>query len=345
MPSPTEGRTPRPRLARVISGVALFASIAAGGSVILVSQSGAQEETITTDTRVVAELVEVDTGEPVETFLLVGSDSREGADPSSPDYGGIGDAGETTGRRSDTVMILRHNKQTGEAALLSLPRDLWVKVPGLQGKSRLNAAYTVGTDVLVRTIRNEVGVTVNHYIEVDFNGFKSLVDAVGGVEACFYFPTRDRHTGLLVGQEGCWLLDGIQALQYTRSRYFEEFRDGSWVKDARYDLGRIVRQQQFILDAVKRAEEHLTENPFALDALVAAARDALTVDPGVDLFSMAHRFRDLSPANVISYTLPSHAESINGNDVLVIDSTRAKPILDYFNGLAAAPDPAQFVES
>jgi polyisoprenyl-teichoic acid--peptidoglycan teichoic acid transferase len=345
MPSPTGDRTLRLRLARAASGVALFASIAAGGSVILVSQSGAQEETITTDTKVVQELVVVETGEPVETFLLVGSDTRAGADPNSEDYGSIGDENVTTGRRSDTVMILRHNKDTGEAALLSLPRDLWVKVPGLTGKSRLNAAYTLGTDVLVKTIKAEIGVTVNHYIEIDFTGFKTLVDAVEGVEACFFFPTRDKNTGLLVGQKGCWNLDGVQALAYTRSRHFEEFKDGKWREDKRSDLGRIVRQQQFIVDAVKRAEERLTANPFALEELVKAAGDALVVDPGVDLFSLAHRFRDLSPANVITYTLPSDAKTINGNEVLEIDKAKSKPILDYFNNLGPAPDPAQFVAS
>ncbi len=345
MPSPTGDRTLRLRMARAASGVALFASIAVGGSVILVNQSGAQEKTITTDTKVVQELVVVETGEPVETFLLVGSDTRAGADPNSEDYGSIGDENVTTGRRSDTVMILRHNKETGEAALLSLPRDLWVKVPGLKGKSRLNAAYTLGTDVLVKTIKAEIGVTINHYIEVDFTGFKTLVDAVEGVEACFFFPTRDKNTGLLVGQKGCWNLDGVQALAYTRSRHFEEFKDGRWREDKRSDLGRIVRQQQFIVDAVKRAEERLIANPFALEELVKAAGDALVVDPGVDLFSLAHRFRDLSPENVITYTLPSDAKTINGNEVLEIDTAKAKPILDYFNNLGPAPDPAQFVAS
>jgi polyisoprenyl-teichoic acid--peptidoglycan teichoic acid transferase len=332
-------------MARALSGVALFASIAAGGSLVLVSQSGAQEATITTDAKVAEQLVEVDTGEPVETFLLVGSDTRAGADPNSPDYGSIGDANATTGRRSDTVMILRHNKETGEAALLSLPRDLWVKVPGLKGKSRLNAAYTEGTDVLVKVLKTEIGVTVNHYIEVDFTGFKTLVDAVGGVEACFYFPTRDKNTGLLVDQEGCGLLDGIQALQYTRSRHFQEFRQGKWREDPRSDLGRIVRQQQFIVDAVKRAEETLAANPFALDDLVAAAGAALVVDPGVDLFSLAHRFRDLSPANVITFTLPTRNKTVNGLEVLEIDTTKAKKLLDYFNGVGPRPDPDAYVVS
>ncbi len=341
MPSPTEDRTLRLRMARALSGVALFASIAAGGSLILVSQSGAQEATITTDAVVVQELAVVDTGQPVETYLLVGSDTREGADPNSPDYGSIGDENATTGRRSDTVMILRHNKETGEAALLSLPRDLWVKVPGMKGKSRLNAAYTQGTDVLVKTIKNEIGVTVNHYIEVDFTGFKTLVDAVDGVEACFFFPTRDRNTGLLVGKKGCWFLDGVQALAYARSRHFEEFRDGKWREDQRSDLGRIVRQQQFIVDSVKRAEERLKANPYALDDLVKAAGDALVVDPGIDLFSLAHRFRGLSPANVIAFTMPANAKTINGNDVLEIDKEKAKPILDYFNGVGPRPDSTQ----
>ena len=279
-------------------------------------------------------------------LVLVGSDTRAcDGDKTAADYDAICGPGAPNGRRSDTIMILRHDKTTGEAALLSLPRDLWVKIPGHKGNSRLNGAYSDGTDVLVSTIQKEIGVKVNHYIEVDFGGFKSLIDAVHGVEACFFYPTRDKWTGLLVAQKGCWTLDGVQGLAYTRSRHFEEFRDSKWREDPRFDLGRIARQQQFMLDALKRAEDRLKSDPYALDDLVKAAKSALTVDPTVDLFKMAHRFRGLSPTSVISYTLPNHAQTINDNDVLVIDTKKAQPIVDYFNGLIPAPDPAQFVQS
>lgn len=342
MPRATDDRAVRPRLARATSGIALFASIAVGGSLILVNSSSAQSETIQTVAPQVDQvLAPVDTGARVETFLLVGSDSREGADPNAMDFGSMGDTGTTAGHRSDTMMILRHDKETGEAAILSLPRDLWVKVPGLEGRSRLNAAFTIGTDTLISVIQKEIGVKVNHYVEVDFNGFATLVDELGGVEACFWYPTRDKHTGLIIKDKGCWMLSGVEARQYVRSRYFEEFRDGKWRVDDRFDLGRIARQQQFMLDALRRAEEQLASNPFILDNLVAAASSSLTVDKTLDLFKMAHRFRDLSPKNVFPYTLPNHPETVNGNDVLVIDKAEAKPIIDYFNGLAPAPDPAE----
>ncbi len=121
------------------------------------------------------------------------------------------------GSARDTIMILRHNRETGEAGLLSLPRDLWVEIAGTGENHRINSAFGHGTDVLVQTITDNFGIPINHYLEVDFNGFKTLVDAIGGVEACFEYPTRDKNTGLMVTAPGCYNLPGIEGLQYTRS--------------------------------------------------------------------------------------------------------------------------------
>ena len=94
----------------------------------------------------------------IENFLLVGSDSRAGSDPNSPDYGGIGSESDVSGPpRSDTMMVLRRDKTTGEASLLSIPRDLWVDIPG-RGNQRVNAAYNDGPAVLVQTIQGSLGL-------------------------------------------------------------------------------------------------------------------------------------------------------------------------------------------
>ena len=113
---------------------------------------------------------------PFVNYLMVGSDTRETSDPNSPDYGGIGSANEAGGRRSDTVMILHVDNALGTASIMSVPRDLWIDIPGY-GKDRLNSAYSYGADVLVNTIQGSLGIPLNHYIEVDFASFKNIVNA------------------------------------------------------------------------------------------------------------------------------------------------------------------------
>jgi polyisoprenyl-teichoic acid--peptidoglycan teichoic acid transferase len=325
--------------ARWLSGAGLFLAIAVGGSTILVSQSESEAGSVAVDDQVAPALSKADPGAEVETFLLVGSDTRDGADPSDPDFGSIGDGATTDGRRSDTIMLLRHDRDLGVASLLSLPRDLWIDIAGTGDKARINSAYSKGTDVLVDTIEGVLGVPINHYVEVDFQGFKVLVDAVDGVPACFDYATRDKHTGLAVPDAGCYTLDGVQSLQYTRSRHFQEFRDGEWTEDIRSDLGRIARQQQFILAAVTKAQGRMSENPFALEELIKAAQAALVVDPDLDVFQLASRFSDLSSESIVAYQLPVSPKDINGNAVLLLQEDEARPILDFFTGRGPAPEP------
>jgi polyisoprenyl-teichoic acid--peptidoglycan teichoic acid transferase len=285
--------------------------------------------------------IDIDTGEPVETFLLVGSDTRAGADPNSIDFGGIGGFDENEVKHSDTIMVLRHDQATGRASLLSIPRDLYVTIGDTKKKARINTAYSEGPDVLIETIQNNFGIPINHYVEVDFNGFKSLVDVVGGVEACFWFPTRDTHTGLNAPRAGCYNLDGTQALQYSRSRYFEEFRDGEWRTDGRYDLGRIARQQQFMIQAVSKAEEALGTNPFLFEDMVRTASMAIRLDENLELLSLSARFKDLQPENLLTFIVPSTPKRVGDADVLIMNKDQATPIFDFFAGKGPAPDPNQ----
>ncbi len=133
---------------------------------------------------------------PAQNYLLIGSDSRENADPDDADFGGIGDTNQVSGRRSDTIMILRQEADGNGASIVSLPRDLWVNIAGRDGANRINSAYSDGTDVLAATITQELGIPINHVVDIDFSGFKDIVDAMGGTQVCFWFATRDKNTGL-----------------------------------------------------------------------------------------------------------------------------------------------------
>jgi LCP family protein required for cell wall assembly len=273
---------------------------------------------------------------PSENYLLVGSDTREGADPSDPDFGGIGGVDEVSGRRSDTIMILRRDEDGG-AALVSLPRDLWVEIAGTGTSNRINSAYTDGPERLAATVTQSLGIPIHHYVEVDFQGFKEIVDRIGGVDLCIEYATRDLNTGLSL-QPGCQTLDGVQALAFARSRYYEEFRDGDWQMDGSADLGRIARQQLFIRAAVNGALEELQSSPFGSGGIIDAVTSSVRIDASVDALEAADSLRKAAEEDLVTYTLPVYGDTVDGNAILRLDDG-AQPILDYFRGLGPAPAP------
>lgn len=273
----------------------------------------------------------------VENFLLVGSDSRANSDPNSPDYGGIGSEVDVTGNRSDTIMLLRRDKATGDAALLSIPRDLWVDIPG-KGFDRINSAYADGPPVLVQTVQDALGLPVHHYVEIDFSGFKQLVDAIGGVELCFFYPTRDTHTGLDVPEPGCHIADGIEALAYARSRYFEQYIDGEWKVDGTADIGRTKRQQDFVDRALRGALAEVKANPFVAGDLLEAGGSAVRVDDELDLLQTASSLRPAVDTGLATWSLPVVGKKIDGKSVLQLGDG-APAVLDWFAGRGPEPAP------
>ena len=268
-----------------------------------------------------------------ENYLLVGSDSRAGADPSSPDYGSMGDEADAPGRRSDTIMVLRFNPKNGEAAILSIPRDLWIPIHGTGKSNRINSAYTKGNAVLIDTVEQDLGIPINHFIDVDFEGFKNLVDALGGVTIFFDLPTRDKNTGLRITQPGCVTLNGINALRYVRSRHFQQEINGHWREDKSSDFGRMSRQQDFIRKAASKAFQKVAANPLAVPQLLKATLSAVHPDASLNLQSMADRLSTLGRADIVTYTLPSTPDHISGaGDILRMDPADALPLLAFFGG-------------
>src|SRR5262249_39539492 len=137
----------------------------------------------------------------IENYLLVGSDTRAGADPNSPDFGQIGTA--TDGQRPDTILILRYDPSTRTDPIPSFPPGVYGPIYGTNGKDKINAAYSKGQDVLIKTIQQDFSIPIHRYVEVNFEGFKALVDAIGGVSIYFDVPSRDLKTGFFVQNPGC----------------------------------------------------------------------------------------------------------------------------------------------
>jgi polyisoprenyl-teichoic acid--peptidoglycan teichoic acid transferase len=281
-------------------------------------------------------------GQP-ENFLLVGIDSAAGINKNDPINIGRG-----ASQNTDTIMILRLDPGSGQAQLLSLPRDLWVKIAGTSYHEKINSALaTGGPEELIKTIQQNFGIPINHFMQVDFEAFRSLVNAVGGVPIYFPWPARDTHTGLNITEPGCTILDGVQGLAYARSRYFETYQNGHWEEDPTSDLGRIARQQQFIKLAMKRAIAKGARNPFVDSELVGTAQDDITLDNQLttgDLLNLAAEFRNFNPDSLQVYTPPTTGAVIGGADVLLLDTLAAQPVFNKFRNLSSAANPNGGVE-
>jgi LCP family protein required for cell wall assembly len=253
-----------------------------------------------------------------QNYLIVGVDSA--ADLAGDDPVRIG-RGPVL--HSDTIMVLRIDPATRRAALLSIPRDIFAPIPGTGTSRRINIAIEQGgAPLLIRTITENFGIPINHYVQVDFGSFRGLVDAIGGVPVYLPHPARDAETGLDIPQAGCHTLDPVEALSYVRSRRYKEQINGRWVEDPRSDLGRIARQQDFIRRALSRAIERGARNPGTLDRLIDVGLSGITVDDRLtagDIFDLGTRFRSFDPDSLQTYSLTGTPDVVNGADILRLD--------------------------
>ncbi|AIE82624.1 LCP family protein [Actinotignum schaalii] len=199
------------------------------------------------------------------TYLIVGSDVRE-AD-------GIDDP--TEGERADTIMLL-HVPESGAPALVSLPRDSYVNVPG-EGEQKLNSSFALGGPrLLVETVEELSGMTVDHYIQISMAGVQQIVDAAGGVRLCYDADVDDADSGM-VWEAGCHDTNGAQALAFARMRK----------SDPLGDLGRTNRQRQVVSSLIGKLKTPATLVNFPLQRrMVGTAGSILTVDEGTSLYNV-----------------------------------------------------------
>jgi LCP family protein required for cell wall assembly len=255
-----------------------------------------------------------------ETFLVVGNDRRDllGADDTPSDRG-----------RADTIAIVQVDPETDSVAMLSVPRDLFVVTGG--GPVRLAQLFaSQGPQQFVAAIRDTLHVAIDHYVEVDFEGFAALVDEVGGVRLQFPTAQRDRETGL-DEQPGCRTLDGNDALAFVRSRHLQFEKDGVWQYDGSADLGRVQRAQM-VMGAL--ANVALGNMPVDPAPTVRKFFSHVTVDTSFtvdDALTLLRAMRG-APMHVTSGTLPVSRTFLAIQDGFVLSPDAAAAFGDMLTG-------------
>jgi LCP family protein required for cell wall assembly len=283
-------------------------------------------------------------------ILLVGIDER--TDQSEP-------------TRSDSIIIMHVPASHDQAFMISLPRDLYVRIPANkklhpnQESAKINAAFSYGNDkagreggfeLLAETIKGFSGLSFNAGAIVNFGGFQKVVDALDGVDMCLDLPTHSQHIGTLKnGQNvplykypnakpvyytaGCQHLLGWQALDYVRQRY--EFPNG--------DYDRARHQQQFIKAVIKRAKtQGLTTNPTKALQVMKSAGSALTLATnGVEIADWAFTLRGVADNGIVMLktnagvynptTLPdgSEAEKLTQESIDMLAALREDRLAEF----------------
>jgi LCP family protein required for cell wall assembly len=280
----------------------------------------------------------VPVGQPFNV-LLIGSDTRVGLTPAQQiAYGSTATAG---GQRSDVVKIVHIVPATGQASVLSIPRDTMVTVAGDTSQTgtynRINATYGSGPDQLVQTIEANFGIPIEHVVQINFDGLEGAVDAIGGIKLDFPYPARDSYTGLDVTQTGCQLLNGGYALALARSRHYQYFEDGYWQYDGTSDFGRIQRQNAFLKSLINQAETKY--DPLTLNAFIGSVVQGLTIDSTFtvnDLVTLAREFHTFSSDALATATLPTYSEYSSTfadlGDVLYVQQPQAQQVITQFLG-------------
>ncbi|HEX9978140.1 MAG TPA: LCP family protein [Acidimicrobiia bacterium] len=255
------------------------------------------------------------------TFLVIGSDSRAGL----TDLEGFGDFG---GQRADVIMLVKADPRTGALQMLSLPRDLKIDRNG--SPTKINATFAGGAGEIIDAVSAVTGVPIHHYLQVDFSGFMGIVDAIGGIEMTFPFPARDLKSGFAI-DAGTHVLDGRTALAFSRSRHYEELRDGTWVSVDGSDIGRTRRQQDVLMSILTQIDRPSSIDGFA--SLLDALGGFVTTDASFgedEIIQLAWAMRDVSADDLDAATLPVQGLEENGISYIVAMEPNASETLAAF---------------
>ncbi|MEV0618818.1 LCP family protein [Nonomuraea sp. NPDC050404] len=251
-----------------------------------------------------------------ETWLLVGTDRRAGA--ATTGKGAKEELWQPGSQRTDTIMLAHLSDDRQHAAVVSIPRDSWVNIPG-RGRAKINAAFSWGGPaLLIKTIESLTGIRVDHYAAIDFKGFATAVDAVDGVDVDVAETVRDTNSGV-TWTAGRHHLNGEQALRFVRQRY--NLSGG--------DFGRIKRQQAVLKALSDRVLSAGTlTNPVKVDGLLRAITKSITVDDGVTSDLLRSRLLDMAGLDSSGFlTMPTRGTGMEGKQsVVYLDDRKTRAL-------------------
>jgi LCP family protein required for cell wall assembly len=224
--------------------------------------------------------------------------------------------------RSDTLMVVHVDPANKKVAIMSIPRDSRVAIPG-HGTDKINAAAQIGGPALtIKTVTQFTGLPIAHYVVLDFNGFKSIVDAMGGVVLDVPVRINDLQAANHIPQaavieKGVQRLDGAHALTFVRARH--QFPS--------QDIQRMADQQYFMKELVKQAKVQAA-NPLKTFAIVSAVARAVKTDMSVqDLAGLAVDFKGMADSDMQTVTMPGGDQTINGISYIIPNISGMKAIV------------------
>ncbi len=236
-----------------------------------------------------------------QNILLVGDDHRP-AGASAQELAQLGTTQDGGSNNTDTMMILHIPANGTSSTLISLPRDSWVNIPGY-GMNKLNAAFalgmlhggpTGGARLLIQTVQNLTGLTIDHYGRISLLGFYDIATALGPIPVCLNHAVNDPYSGASF-PAGVSTLNASQALAFVRQRHGLPLGD----------LDRVIRQQYFLsVEAHKFLSAGTLLNPVELHSVLSAVSKSIETDPGLNLLSLAAQLHNLTGGKIHSATIP-----------------------------------------
>jgi polyisoprenyl-teichoic acid--peptidoglycan teichoic acid transferase len=253
-------------------------------------------------------------GSPGQKVLLV-----MGVDAPNRSGRGSGDTNAFEGTRTDTMMLVRVDAGKKRVSVVSIPRDSKVYISGNRGVDKINAAHALGgPDLSVQTVQDAFGIPIDNFMVINFHGVRELVDTLGGIDVYIEKPMHytDRTAKLFIDfQPGNQHLNGKQAEEFLRFRH-----------DELGDIGRIRRQQQFVMGITRRLKDPTVV--FRIPELVKVANNYIETDLSPnDMLTLAFFGKDVQMNSVRTATLPGRPGGIRVS-YWIVDPEPAQMLLD-----------------
>lgn len=270
----------------------------------------------------------------MDVFLIIGSDER---------------SADATSRRADVIMVFILPTDGSPPVLVSIPRDLNLPNPCRGGMDRVNVnlngcgTTATGPEQVAVVVEDFTGLPIDHFVLFTFEGFRQIVERIGGIEICPETAVRDPAVDPIPLDlpAGCSIAGGDQTLAWVRSRHTQAWIDGVWVKLPTTDLDRNQRQQEVVIEALRRLKD--MKDVSELSALIEELAGQFTIDDGLSLgraISTAWSLRSIDVTQITRPTLPvAFGADDAGRSVLIPQATFESIVV------AANPDLARYFES